>query len=199
MSEMNREDWLTRLAELIAPMFGATTIPPYRVACSWPSKSATSAKSRRIGECWAPDCSDDKTTEIMITMGIDDPMNVAETLVHEMAHAVVGVQHGHKAAFKRCAQGIGLVGKMTATTAGEELTERLNALLEDLPPYPHARLNAVNKKKQGTRMLKASCGCGYTVRLTQKWADLGAPICPLCNINMIMDTYSIKQGQKKGE
>jgi len=27
-------------------------------------------------------------------------------------------------------------------------------------------------------MLKASCTCGYTVRLTKKWADLGLPNCP---------------------
>ena len=187
MIDINREEWLTRLAELIAPLFG-TTLPPYRVACSWPSKSATSAKNRRIGECWAPDCSKDETTEIMISMGIDDPMAVSETLVHEMVHAVVGVKHEHKAAFKRCAVGVGLEGKMTETHAGDELTERLNALIEDLPPYPHAKITATNKKNQGTRMLKASCECNYTVRLTQKWAALGAPICPLCNVSMIMDS-----------
>jgi len=187
MPEINREEWLTRLAKQIEPMFGMS-IPSYRVACSWPSKSATSAKNRRIGECWSPDCSEDKTTEIMISMGIDNPATVAETLTHEMVHAIVGNKHGHKTPFKRCAIGIGLEGKMTATHAGTELKERLNALIEDLPPYPHARITATNKKKQGTRMLKASCKCGYTVRLTQKWADLGAPICPLCNIPMIMDS-----------
>jgi hypothetical protein len=34
-------------------------------------------------------------------------------------------------------------------------------------------------KKQGTRMLKAECPeCGYTIRLTKKWADVGLPTCP---------------------
>ena len=57
---------------------------------------------------------------------------------------------------------------------------------------PHAGLNinwkAVDKpKKQGTRMLKAECQggvvdgqsepCGYTIRLSKKWAELGA-VCP---------------------
>jgi hypothetical protein len=34
-------------------------------------------------------------------------------------------------------------------------------------------------KKQSTRMLKAEClECGYTIRLTKKWADVGLPSCP---------------------
>lgn len=34
-------------------------------------------------------------------------------------------------------------------------------------------------KKQTTRLIKCVCGeCGYTVRTTQKWLDVGAPHCP---------------------
>ncbi len=183
---MNREQWLTELASKIEPMFVTCEMPVYRVSCSWPSKGALSAKLKRIGECWPPDSSEGKVTEIMISMGIDDKMQVAATLVHEMVHAVVGCKHGHKTPFKRVAIAVGLEGKMTATVAGEELTERLNELLGDMPEYPHARLNGSSKKKQGTRMLKAECECGYTVRLSQKWADIGAPICPQCNVSMIM-------------
>lgn len=42
------------------------------------------------------------------------------------------------------------------------------------------------KKKQSTRMIKASCPeCGYTVRVTRKWLDTaGAPICPACEEQM---------------
>lgn len=36
------------------------------------------------------------------------------------------------------------------------------------------------KKKQTTRLKKAQCGeCGYTVRLTTKWLEVGPPGCPL--------------------
>lgn len=36
------------------------------------------------------------------------------------------------------------------------------------------------KKKQTTRLKKAECSqCGYTVRLTQKWLEVGPPGCPL--------------------
>lgn len=35
------------------------------------------------------------------------------------------------------------------------------------------------KPKQTTRLLKAACNeCGYTVRVTQRWLDIGPPHCP---------------------
>jgi hypothetical protein len=33
-------------------------------------------------------------------------------------------------------------------------------------------------KKQSTRMLKLECDeCGYVVRTTQKWINVGVPVC----------------------
>ena len=39
-------------------------------------------------------------------------------------------------------------------------------------------------------MIKAECqcdGCGYTVRLTRKWIEFGAPICPVHMEPMVID------------
>jgi hypothetical protein len=68
---------------------------------------------------------------------------------------------------------LSLEGKPTATTEGEKFKAEYQPLLEDLGAYPHAKLNAgTNRKVQGTRMLKACCpDCGYTVRLSAKWAS----------------------------
>jgi len=187
---MNRESYLRALAEGFEPLFQAhgAALPAYRVTCGWPSRSALSEKTRRIGECW-PDCaSADQTHEIIISMGLDDPIEVAGVLAHEMVHAAVGCEHGHRAPFKRLALSIGLVGKMTDTTAGDAFKQYAQPVIDKLGPYPHARLDGTNKRKQGTRMIKASCdecaaesenGQGYTVRLTRKWLDqVGPPICP---------------------
>jgi hypothetical protein len=33
--------------------------------------------------------------------------------------------------------------------------------------------------KPGSRLLKCECpACGYTIRTTQKWLDIGTPTCP---------------------
>jgi hypothetical protein len=74
-----------------------------------------------------------------------------------------------------------LSGKMRATVASPALTERLAEFLQVTGPYPHARLTAADRptKKDGTRLLKVVCPeCGYTVRVTRKWLDVGLPVCP---------------------
>jgi hypothetical protein len=118
--------------------------------------------------------------EIFISPYLADPVEVGETLLHELVHAAVGPGFGHKGPFKELALKLGMVGPMRSTRPGTELSERLNTLFVQLGPYPHAVLSGQNHKKQGTRLLKCEClVCGYTVRITQKWIDdVGLPVCP---------------------
>jgi hypothetical protein len=74
---------------------------------------------------------------------------------------------------------------MTATTPSESFKQFAQPILDRLGSYPHAELDYSSVKKQGTRMIKAECDeCGYAVRLTRKWLDVGAPICPVDNVPM---------------
>jgi hypothetical protein len=185
---MNREAWLKRASKLLTPMLEAAGSPPplnIRYSCGWPS---VSKGGMRIGECWASTASKDGHFEIFISPTIDDPMRVLDILLHEMVHACVGLKHGHKGEFKRVAKAVGLKGRMTATHAGEELKGELINLCRKLGDYPHARLRKglrSGPKKQGTRLLRVACPtCDYTVRITQKWLNIGLPICP-CGTEMM--------------
>ena len=181
--EGTREFWLERAASALEAMLGVAGFhmpDKYRVACGFPSVGGMGKKKRRIGECWDAKCSGDGTFEILVSPTLETPLDVLATLLHEMVHAVVGIECGHKGAFKSCAKTMGLEGPMTRTTPGEELTERLHALADELPMYPHAKLDGrlrTGPKKQGTRMLKLVCPCGYTVRTTKKWIETGLPTC----------------------
>ena len=178
---MTREDWLIELAtrlETLFKQYGAT-LPKYRVTCGFPSSGGLSAKNRTIGQCWSPEASADDTTEIIIGITQDEPMRVAGVLAHEMVHAAVGVAAGHRGPFRKLALDIGLEGKMTATTEGEAFKQAVQPMLDAIGDYPHAKLDASKRKKQGTRMIKASCtACNYTVRTTTKWIDIATPTCP---------------------
>jgi hypothetical protein len=186
----HREPWLHALIAGLRPMFAAhgADIPTnIRVTCGFPSLRALNGlRSQRIGECWAETASRDGTFEILISPTLADPMRVAGVLAHELIHATVGLKVGHKGPFKRLALAIGLTGKMTATQEGDAFKQALAPLLESLGPYPHAELDArrqsTGPKKQGTRLLRATCPfplCKYTVRVTQKWVrDVGPPHCP---------------------
>ncbi len=181
-----REQWLNAAIALLTPEFNGYKVPQkIRVACGFPSKNALSAKKQRIGECWSDSASEGKYFELFISPVLNDiagPQGVLSTLIHEMVHATVGLQCGHKGEFKKCALSIGLEGKMTATYAGATLLERFKVVAKQLGGYPHDRLSAMTngKKKEACRLLKANCpDCGYVVRVTRKWIDeAGLPICP---------------------
>lgn len=189
---MTREEWLNKVAQQMAPWFQAHgyKLPPFRVSIGFTSKGG---KSRAIGQCWSPECSEDARAEIFLRPDLEDPMELAAVLAHELIHAAVGNEHGHKGPFRKVAMAIGLEGKMTATTAGEAFKRAALPILEAVGPMPHARLNfggrSSGPKKQTTRMIKCECPeCGYVARTTRTWLEeAGAPICPKDMVAMTPD------------
>lgn len=185
----NREAWLIRVIEdYLHPLFASHgyNLPTVRVSVGFPKASA-----RAIGQCWGTKATKDQAAQIFLSPTIDDGVQVLATLIHELCHAIDDCEHGHKRPFAKIAKTLGLTGKMTATTAGEELRILLHRILDDMGDYPHAALRTgveggVGPKKQTTRMLKVECGnTGYTARTTRKWLDeYGAPLCPCCGVQM---------------
>lgn len=188
---MNREEWLNKAVEKLRPVFEAAEVRwpdgvALRVSVGWPVRGALSKNKRRIGECHPTESSKDEVNEIFISPWLDDPLVVLETEVHEVIHAIDNCKAGHRGAFGVAARKVGLEGKITATHAGDKLKERLNVIIKDLGEYPHSTLDpaTLDKKKQGTRMIKLQCpACGYVVRTTRQWIEVGLPVCP-CRVTM---------------
>lgn len=178
-----REAWLERLVAALRPAFADLGYPlpeRIRVSCGWPSRGGTARNRKAIGQAWSPKCSADGTHETFLSPVLGTAEDVGHVLVHELVHHAVGVEAGHKGPFRKLAVAIGLEGKMTATVAGEALRQRLHGLAEELGPYPHAALSALDgRKKQSTRMLKVTCeDCGCIVRMTRtSIEDVGVPTC----------------------
>jgi len=181
----NRETYLNKaVRELNTRVFkraGYEVPSDVKVTCGWPSKSATSRKSRRIGECWPRSVSAAGVNEIFISPTIADSVDVLDILAHELIHAIDDCVNGHRAPFKRIALAIGLEGKMTSTTAGEELKATFEKIVAKLGEYPHATMDFTNRKKQSTRLLKLECfSCEAIWRMSRKWAEL-VECCPVCS------------------
>lgn len=178
---MNREQWLAALITELRGIFTVHGHPlPERIrpTCGFPSSKARS-RHKAIGEHWSARASDDDTHEVSVSPVVSDSYEVAGILTHELCHAATDGD-GHRGRFPDLARKLWLEGKPTSAGAGTLFRENFREIIESLGEYPHAPLN-VNKvaKVQSTRMLKASCPCGYTVRLSQKWADIGLPCCPV--------------------
>ena len=184
MTTTNREDWLSAAVSELRPFFDAVGAPlpaNVRVTCGFPSNAK---RSGAIGECWADTASADKTFEVLISPVLDDPLRVFDVLVHELCHATAGAMN-HGVNFQKVAGLMHLVPSAgpkgwKATGPSTSFVPTFGAIIDSLGAYPHAALTMSTRKVQTTRMLKAVCpSCGYTVRLTSKWAALGLPSCPV--------------------
>lgn len=136
-----------------------------------------------IGACYhhgvVPE--DEKQRVIFIFPTLDRPVQVLETLLHEMVHAALPNEVAHKGPFKRAVKALGLAGKATATYAeeGSPLHIALTALAEELGPYPHSRLAPIQKpgkKSKGWPRYKSINEPAYKVLVSPKMLDAhGAP------------------------
>jgi len=189
---MTREAWLTEIsdlivAELLAPV---ATIPhDLRLKISVGFPPGYRPESKTIGVCFNRAASKAGFNEIFISPVIADSMKVLATLVHELIHAIDDLKSGHRGEFKRIALAVGLEGKMTATTAGDALKEKLQRYIDIFGDIPHAQMNYSGKKKQKTRMIKVGCLCGFSFRTSMAQIDFcvsqtGGIACPVCNHQM---------------
>jgi hypothetical protein len=180
-----REAWLERLMERLRPAFAAAGAPipeKVRVSVGFPSRRALSRTNRVIGECWSRAVSEDGVPHVFVSPVLEEK-DAGHVFVHELVHAAVGCEHGHKGEFVRVARALGLAGKPTATTAGPELAVQLATLVAEIGPYPHMPINAVEltKKKQGTRLIKLECPCGRILRAARTTIEAGPINCGVCN------------------
>jgi hypothetical protein len=207
---MHRETWLNNLANLMAPRFEELgyPVPKFHVSIGWTSGGQN---TNATAECWHASRSADKAFQIFISPVRDETIAIAGSLAHELTHAAVGFDCGHKGDFAKVMKALGFTAPLTSSTRTDVFAQWVQPMLDQLGPIPHAKLGVVPslenmardlgdtegneadtkassnaQKKQTTRMLKAACSadvdgqpCGYTVRLSKKWAlELGA-CCPV--------------------
>ena len=186
----NRESWLIKAIDLMKPIIknkGYIVPNNIKVACSFCSiGNITGAKNQRLGECWSDKTNEENKFHVLISPSLEDKKRVLGVLVHELVHAIVGLNNGHNHIFKKCATTLGLEGKMTATTESKEFETIFSEVFKQLPDYPHKALINMNRKKQTTRLIKVVCEeHGYIARVSRKTIEtLGCPICPICKESM---------------
>ena len=187
--DITREHWLHAGTDKLRPLFqsvDAALPATVHLSIGFPSKHATSRARRRIGECWHGAQSADGAAHVFISPVLVQPVDVLDTLAHELVH-VVTPGAGHKGKFVSVAKAIGLTAnKPTSAGAGPELRAALEQIAGELGPLPHVGLTVLGRERvQSTRMVKCMCAeCGYTVRTTRKWLMAATPVCPIHSTEM---------------
>src|ERR1700761_2866036 len=119
-----REAWLKAAESIMATWIeleGYTYPSNTRVACGFPKSHK--GRGSAIGQCWSTVVSGDAHFEIFVSPTHMDGAAVAETLLHEMVHATVGLEHGHDKVFGALARKLGFQGKLTSGPLGDDERE----------------------------------------------------------------------------
>ena len=183
-STNNREAWLQAAVAKLAPIFKAIghEVPPVKTSIGFPSGGI---RSNAIGQCWARGGAKDQLNHIFISPTLGSAYEAIDTLAHELIHAVDDCVHKHGKEFKAIALAIGMKGPMRSASAAEKLKPKLEAILKELPPYPHGKLNAPATRVQSSPPPKACCDiCGYKVTVPKRFLHFGPPICPGDKVQM---------------
>jgi len=109
------------------------------------------------------------------------PMQGAAILGHELVHAAVAVAAGHRKEFRRIARGIGLIGHMTATTAGPEFEKALRPILEKQGSCPTADFGRLFAVSSHSSRRKRQHSSQVTVQNTVKRTYRKHHVCWCCN------------------
>ena len=174
--KLTREAWLSEFAKAQVKhdngLFKQVDLKKVRIGVGFPGGGS---RTTRIGEAWHNSASADGTYEIIISPLIGDGDKAAGILAHELCHIqdYINGSKGHSPTFGKLARSIGLEGKLTATTEGEEFFKWARPVLNKLGKYPHGALQRNgSRKKQTTRLVKCECeDCGFIFRTTAKWIN----------------------------
>ncbi len=152
-------------------------VPEVKVSVGFTSGGS---KSRHLGQCWSSKSSADGINQIFISPGESDPVEVLDTLTHELVHAVDDCVSGHGDAFKKIALAVGLKGPMRSAGANEFLRQDLIRIALMLGEFPHGKLRtpgpslAASIKRPGAKCKK----CSFEIVMLKKHLHIGAPYCP---------------------
>jgi len=179
----DREAWLNALVSELSPFVaeqGYHAAENVRITCGFGSGGTRIKEgSPQLSESWDTSRSGDAHYEIMISPTLSDQMDVAVQVVRQVCRIATGLDQGIRGGFTALAAGLHLEAPFSNPVSGDAFRVAYAPVLALLGEYPHSALDASKRAKQSTRMIKCVCaGCGYTVRVSQKWLALGAPVCP---------------------
>lgn len=194
--KLTREQWLNKLAKLMIPHFNKLgyKLPRIAISCGFTSRGS---RGNRIGECWY--AKDGGIAEIFIKPDQIDDCEVAGILCHEMIHASLGSEAGHKKPFADAAKNLGLEGKPKSAGTGPEFEKWAKPLMDKIGPYPHEELKCAPdiKHQKHPKLINLRCiEDDYFMKvIASTFEDQNIrPKCPCCGSDM----YSAKERKAMG-
>jgi hypothetical protein len=195
--QLTREDWLLRAVDTFRPLIKQITgvdLPPVHVSIGF---GGTTYEKGVRGVCWHTSTSADERNHIFISPEITDTAEVLATLLHELFHATLNNEDGHRGRFAEYMTRAGFLSPFTAAVPDISLTGELMVIAAELGEFPHAGLTVPSRKRtavptpapvgggvssapkpQTNRYFVVECPHhGGPVRMSRKRIAQGIPLC----------------------
>jgi len=192
VNKLSTQEWINLIVNWTIATLASHGVsnPTLQLVVSPGFCSGGSRRTKTLGQCYNPQsASDKKTNHIFLNPRMDNSITIIGVIIHEVIHAVIGIDKKHGREFKEAMSICNLTGKPTATMLDEHGVEWANKVIEKYGAYPRPSFTGEGIKKQKTNLIKACCPkCGYTIRVTQKWINYSHPICPTgkCKSKMVI-------------
>lgn len=178
----SREDWLSKLKDLMEPEFnkhGYTYPDKIQVATSFCSTK------KAVGQCFKPQGDKSETYNILIDPSKWYSMMVAEILCHELIHACLRNKGGHGVKFKEACVKLGL--KPTKYTgATRDFVRWARPLIDSIGKYPHEKLERPKSRRVQVRLKIVRCrSCDFWVRIDEELLEGPRLKCPCCEDSIL--------------
>jgi len=205
---VTREGWMHAAVEIFRPRFAEVGYPlPEKIHMSVGFAYGARRESAKIlGQAWSRAVSSDGVNHMFVSPESGDPVEILETILHELIHVALDLADGHKGRFAEIATRLGFMGPMTSTPSSVELAADLMVLSAELGDFPHGAMTIPAKvpttatpglvpaggvssapikyhtgpATQTNRNLKLVCAeDGYAVRTSRSMVEThGFPFCP---------------------
>ncbi len=152
----SREEWLRQASIKMVPMLQAVglSLDPSIAPVSVGFPNVRDGKGgKAIGVCHVKGAcpEDERLRPVFISPTLGNAvMEVLPTLLHELVHAALPPEVGHRHQFAKAVADLGLAGKPTHTflEEGSQLHADLALIAADIGPYPHVPMADRKKAKQ---------------------------------------------------
>ena len=206
MKVVTHEDYLAAIAVAVCEQYPATAASLSEVRLVFGSGVRRRGVTTLHRECGGVAAEAALPLIEIAAVGGLTPAETCHVVLHELAH-VLAPGEGHGRAWRHAARQVGLMQPRAWPDTGELadwtviapiIRTKLQAIPEPTEPasadYGYdwqrrpcgagygTRGGMSRGEGAGSRYLKVVCrqpGCGYQVRVTRKWLELGAPRCPI--------------------
>jgi hypothetical protein len=140
--DRTRENWLRdavkKFRTLIEEVSGIV-VPDVRVSMGY---GGIRYERDVAAVCYRRDADEFGLNQIFISPAHGNAVKVLESLLHELIHAALDNEDGHKGRFAEYAVRLGFDGPFTVTPASPGLKDELELLAIELGAFPHGKLTA---------------------------------------------------------